>query len=116
MGQKRGRDIMGCPGDLREQILEQLKSILNEQLVKEKVRVYLFGSWVRQEEKHSSDIDIAIESHSPISPFKWNNLIEQIEESTIPYKVDVVNLHDANEALVQQVKEEGILWKDYPND
>ncbi|SDZ84483.1 hypothetical protein SAMN05421743_101397 [Thalassobacillus cyri] len=107
---------MGCPADLRERILEQLKSIFNEQLTKENARVYLFGSWARQEEKHSSDIDIAIESHSPISPSKWNKLIEQIEESTIPYKVDVVDLHHAKEALVQQVKEEGILWKDYAND
>ncbi|MFG6150338.1 type VII toxin-antitoxin system MntA family adenylyltransferase antitoxin [Halobacillus sp. B23F22_1] len=106
---------MGVPAGLREQILEQLKSILNEQLG-EKARVYLFGSWARQEEKHSSDIDIAIETDSPISPFKWNKLIEQIEESTIPYRVDVVDLRDANEALVQQVKEEGILWKDYAND
>ncbi|WP_077624205.1 nucleotidyltransferase family protein [Sediminibacillus massiliensis] len=107
---------MGCPEDLRERILEQLKSILNEQLGKEKARIYLFGSWARQEEKNSSDIDIAIESHSPISPFKWNKLIEQIEESTIPYKVDVVDLHEAKESLVQQVKKEGILWKDYVND
>lgn len=107
---------MGGPADLREQVLEQLKSILNEKLGKEKARVYLFGSWAREEEKHSSDIDIAIESASPISPFKWNKLIEQIEESTIPYKVDVVDLHDAKDSLVQQVKEEGILWRDYAND
>ncbi|RWZ54556.1 nucleotidyltransferase domain-containing protein [Halobacillus fulvus] len=116
MRQKRGRDIMGGSTKLREQILEQLKSILNEQLSMERARVYLFGSWARQDEKHSSDIDIAIESLSPISPLQWNKLIEQIEESTIPYKVDVVNLHDANDALVEQVKEEGILWKDYTND
>ncbi|MFZ0476167.1 MAG: nucleotidyltransferase domain-containing protein [Halobacillus sp.] len=107
---------MGCPADLRERILEELNSILNEQLAKEKVCVYLFGSWARQEEKHSSDIDIAIESHYPISPFKWNKLIENIEESTIPYNVDVVDLLHAKESLVQQVKEEGILWKDYASD
>lgn len=35
---------MGCPEDLREQISEQLKSILNEQLVTAKALVYLFGS------------------------------------------------------------------------
>ena len=59
---------MGCPADLRERILEELQFILNEELVKENVRVYLFGSWARHEEKQSSDIDIAIESHSPLSP------------------------------------------------
>ncbi|WP_430788560.1 nucleotidyltransferase family protein [Virgibacillus flavescens] len=59
---------MGCPAGLRKQILEQLRLILNEQLGKEKACVYLFGSWARHEEKHSSDIDIAIESLSPTSP------------------------------------------------
>jgi len=107
---------MGGPAELRERILEELKLILNEELAKENVRVYLFGSWARQEEKQSSDIDIAIESYSPLSPFTWNQLIEQIEESTIPYKVDVVDMHHAERALVQQVKEEGILWKNYRND
>ncbi|MEI2664093.1 nucleotidyltransferase family protein [Rossellomorea sp. LJF3] len=96
--------------------MEELKCILTEELASENVRVYLFGSWARQEEKQSSDIDIAIESRSPISPFTWNQLIEQIEESTIPYKVDVVDMHHADVTLVQQVKAEGILWKDYGND
>lgn len=59
---------------------------------------------------------IAIESDSPISPLKWNKLIEQIEEFIVPYKVDVVDLQDAKEALVHQVNEEGIIWKDYAND
>lgn len=107
---------MGCPSGLRDRILSQLKSILNEQLAQEKACVYLFGSWARHEEKHSSDIDIAIESISPISPTKWNELLEQIEESTIPYKVDVVDLHNANESFVEQVKGEGVLWKDYTDE
>jgi uncharacterized protein len=107
---------MGCPADLRERILKELKFILNEELAKENVRVYLFGSWARQEEKQSSDIDIAIESQSPLSPFTWNKLIEHIEESAIPYKVDVVDMHNAEGTFIQKVKEEGILWKDYVND
>ncbi|SDO16146.1 type VII toxin-antitoxin system MntA family adenylyltransferase antitoxin [Alkalicoccus daliensis] len=107
---------MGVPAGLREHSLDQLQSILNEQLANEHVRVYLFGSWARKEEKQSSDIDIAIESYSSLSPAKWNKLIEQIEESTIPYKVDLVDLREANEVLFKQVKEEGGLWKDYNND
>lgn len=104
---------MGISLDFRERILEQLKSILDEQLAGEATRIYLFGSWARHEEKRSSDIDIAVESNSPISSSTWNNVIEQIEESTIPYRVDVVDLNGANEQLIQQIKEEGVLWKDY---
>ncbi|WP_252316051.1 nucleotidyltransferase family protein [Sinobaca sp. H24] len=90
---------MGISLDLLGQILEQLKSILNEQLADEATRIYLFGSWTRREEKRSSDIDV--EASSPISSTTWNNVIEHIEESTIPYRVDVVDLNGANEQLIQ---------------
>lgn len=107
---------MSCPTVLREKILKQLKSILHEQLADEAARVYLFGSWAREEEKQSSDIDIAIETQYVIPRYKWHLLIEKIEESTIPYRVDVLDLDNANDALVCQVKEEGILWIEYGND
>ncbi|MBM7554439.1 nucleotidyltransferase family protein [Thalassobacillus pellis] len=102
--------------ELRERILKQLKAIVLEQLATHKVRVFLFGSWARKEEKQSSDIDIAIESPHPFPPGKWNALMESIEESTIPYKVDVVDLNHADIALVKKVEEEGIIWKDYGSD
>ncbi|WP_169577123.1 nucleotidyltransferase domain-containing protein [Salsuginibacillus kocurii] len=67
------------------------------------------------EQRQSSDIDVAIEPGSVISSDKWNNLIEDVEESTIPYKVDVVNLCEASPEFCEKVKEKGILWRDYDN-
>ncbi|WP_416148292.1 nucleotidyltransferase family protein [Salipaludibacillus sp. HK11] len=107
---------MQAHSPLRDNILSQLREIVVTQLSSEKVRVYLFGSWARQEEKQSSDIDIAIEIERPIDSTKWNDFIEKIEESTIPYRVDVVDLRHASPQLVEKVKEEGILWKDCVND
>ncbi|WP_079529596.1 nucleotidyltransferase family protein [Halobacillus hunanensis] len=98
---------------IRGQALNELKELVVDQLFSEQVRVYLFGSWARQEEKQSSDIDIAIDSVTPLDGSKWNQLIDVIENSTIPYRVDVVDLWFANSKLVQTVREEGILWKDY---
>ncbi|WP_221568699.1 nucleotidyltransferase family protein [Alkalihalobacillus sp. TS-13] len=100
----------------RKQILDQLKNLLIDSLHDENVRIYLFGSWARKEEKQSSDIDIAIETITPLSSSKWLEITERIEQSTIPYHVDVVNLKDASDALKQNVKREGILWKDFKND
>ncbi|UFU00202.1 nucleotidyltransferase domain-containing protein [Radiobacillus kanasensis] len=48
---------------MRENILKDLKTIIFDVLKEDNVKVYLFGSWARQEEKNSSDIDVAIESH-----------------------------------------------------
>ncbi|WP_203248915.1 nucleotidyltransferase family protein [Sporosarcina beigongshangi] len=102
--------------ELRGQILNELKNIINQTLFNEDVKVYLFGSWARNEEKQSSDIDIAVESYYQLSPSKWLELHDWIEESIIPYNVDIVNLEDASSALIQNVKSEGVVWKDYKNE
>lgn len=100
----------------REQMLIQLKHIILDSLKDQPVKVYLFGSWARNEEKRSSDIDIAFRSTEQIPMRQWVELREQIEESTIPYKVDLVDLTNANDVIIKKVKKEGIIWKDYPNE
>ena len=98
----------------RQPILEQVKRVIFRQLEGNSAKVYLFGSWARAEEKRSSDIDVAIEF--PVDEPTHHKLLAKIrtalEESTIPYKVDVVHMNEADEAIVNKVKEEGILWED----
>jgi predicted nucleotidyltransferase len=101
---------------LREHLLNELRGLIIDTLFQEDVRVYLFGSWARNEEKHSSDIDIAVEQVTPLSLSKWTELMDKVEESTIPYRVDIVNLNNASEAFIQNVKREGILWQDCRSD
>ncbi|NIK29276.1 hypothetical protein FHS45_002377 [Thalassobacillus devorans] len=36
---------MSCPDEIRERILEQLKTPVMNQLAHEQIKVYLFGSW-----------------------------------------------------------------------
>lgn len=98
---------------LREKILADLKCILAESLSKEDVNVYLFGSWARGVEKQSSDIDISVEPNRPLSPASWIDAQDRLEESTIPYHIDLVNLNDASKPLIQNVKREGILLNDF---
>ncbi|QHS23202.1 nucleotidyltransferase domain-containing protein [Virgibacillus sp. MSP4-1] len=94
-------------------MLIDLRDIVVKTLEDEPVRVYLFGSWAREEEKQTSDIDVTIQSNGEIPMSKWVELRDRIEESTIPYHVDLVDLTAANEQLKERVKEEGVLWKDY---
>ncbi|WP_163530096.1 nucleotidyltransferase domain-containing protein [Halobacillus ihumii] len=68
---------------IRGQALNELRELVVDHFSSEQVRVYLFGSWARQEEKQSSDIDIAIDSVIPLDGSKWNQLIDVIENSTI---------------------------------
>lgn len=100
----------------RKNILNELYSIVHDELKGRCVRVCLFGSWARQEEKQSSDIDLAVHYKEPAPPFDWNQLTERIEESTIPYRVQVVDLKDASLALKEEVEKEGVVWIDYTKD
>ncbi|WP_449355549.1 type VII toxin-antitoxin system MntA family adenylyltransferase antitoxin [Virgibacillus natechei] len=99
----------------REETLLQLKNILIKTLEQVPANIYLFGSWARNEEKRTSDIDIAIQSAEKIPTKIWVELREKIEESTLPYHVDLVDLSKANIDLVEKVMREGILWRDYTN-
>lgn len=96
----------------REKILLVLKKIVLDTLRDNSVDVYLFGSWARKEEKRTSDIDIAIYSDSDIPLSKWVELRERVEESSLPYKVDIVDLSKANPTIREKVEKEGILWTD----
>ncbi|GGJ90364.1 hypothetical protein GCM10007063_11200 [Lentibacillus kapialis] len=107
---------MASENKTREQTLTTLKHIVLQSLQDVPVNVYLFGSWARCEEKRTSDIDIALQSNEEIPVTMVVDLRERIEESTLPYHVDVVNLENASHELVKKVEEEGVLWKDCRSD
>src|SRR5690606_19677574 len=99
--------------ELRKSILQQLNHILTEALVDYNVRIYLFGSWARNEEKQSSDIDIAIESLEEIPVESCIKLIEKLEKSNISNNVDLVNLKESSSKLIQNIYKDIILSKDF---
>ncbi|MEN1969725.1 nucleotidyltransferase domain-containing protein [Lentibacillus sp. N15] len=99
----------------RDQVLNYLKNIIISTLNDTPANIYLFGSWARMEEKRTSDIDIALQSPEEIPNLKWVELRERIEESTLPYRVDLVDLSKADQEFAKKVEREGIKWKDYSN-
>ncbi|HEX7066293.1 MAG TPA: nucleotidyltransferase domain-containing protein [Bacillales bacterium] len=104
--------------DFRGQVLEKVKHIVLGNLSGKACKVYLFGSWARAEEKRSSDIDIAVEfaPYETAAHALLTNLREALEESTIPYKIDVVNLNTADAIIANKVRKEGILWGGLKNE
>ena len=94
----------------REEVLQQVRAVVESVAEQANVQVYLFGSWARGEERVTSDIDLAVEGEEASELAM--QLREALEESDIPYRVDVVNLMEASPALLANVRKEGILWKD----
>lgn len=72
--------------------------------------IYLFGSWARGGETHGSDIDIGIWYEDSLPAGTLTYLREALENSTIPYSVDLVDLTQANPSFRETVLEGAELW------
>ncbi len=68
------------------------------------------GSCARGEPRQRSDIAILPRAELPSGFF--GELEADIEESTIPYDVDLVDLRQADPALVDEIRREGVKWRD----
>lgn len=90
--------------------LEQLYSILQNHLQGHPSRVYLFGSMATGSFHAGSDCDVGIEPLREFPQGLLASLRERLEESTIPFPVDVVDLSSASAAFHEQVKKDGKLW------
>ena len=60
-----------------------------------------------------SDVDIGLLSENGIDGLLLSNLREALEESTIPYHVDVVDLSRVSETFKNEIMKDAILWKDW---
>jgi predicted nucleotidyltransferase len=94
----------------QKEALEAIKRIVIKHLRDTGARVYLFGSWVRGEQQHSSDIDVGVWYEYPLPSGTLSYLREALEESTIPYTVDLVDLTRTNSDFRESVFKEGKLW------
>jgi len=72
--------------------------------------IYLFGSRARSTHSPGSDIDIAIDAERPISWSTLGEIKEAIEESMVPFFVDIVDVNSVSEDMKKRIMEEGIVW------
>ena len=93
-----------------DDILTRVRRIVTARLGRYEVRVYLFGSRATGGAHEASDIDLAVDPREPLPPGTLAELREALEESTIPYRVDVVDLRDTDATFRDRVREEGVEW------
>ncbi|MBI3752876.1 MAG: nucleotidyltransferase domain-containing protein [Deltaproteobacteria bacterium] len=92
--------------------LLKLKELVTGFLKDEKVTILVFGSRARKENLPFSDVDIGIMPHNGFSDIKLALLREKIEDSSIPYKVDIVNLAEVSQGFRKEVLKDAVIWKD----
>ena len=74
-------------------------------------KVYLFGSRASKTNTPHSDIDLAIDNLTEIDISILGKIKDEIEESTVPFFVDVVDIHSVNDTMRKQILKHGKLWK-----
>ncbi len=87
---------------------ELLFQLLIDPLKKQGAKVWIFGSRARGDYKKFSDIDILYDlQKNKKLPQGWMSpIIEAIENSNLPYKVDIVNRQEVAESYRDQVEAE----------
>jgi predicted nucleotidyltransferase len=99
------------PATTRTRALERVREITLQVLGDRDARVYLFGSSVTGRLRQSSDIDVAIDAVRVLPSALLAELRERLEESAIPYDVDIVDLSAASPEMRASVEQEGLLWR-----
>jgi len=72
--------------------------------------VYLFGSRARGTHQIGSDIDLALDAQKVLDSGIIGNIKEDIEESTIPYFVDIVDFNNVGSEMKREITKDGIVW------
>jgi predicted nucleotidyltransferase len=92
--------------------IELAREIIDDILADRPIAVYLFGSRAGERYQRFSDIDIALDAQrGPTPPELVSQLVEALEESLIPYKVDLVDLATTDDAFRDKVYREGVKWR-----
>jgi predicted nucleotidyltransferase len=98
--------------EARRQALETLRRIVLDALAGHDAAVYLFGSMAGGDVRHASDIDVAILPRADLPGSFFAELADAIEESTIPYDVDLLDLRTVDPAFRDKVIRTGVKWRD----
>ncbi len=92
-----------------EKYLKIIKDIVLSNIDPTKHFVFLFGSRAKVKHRKSSDVDIGIMGEKPIGRVYYK-IINEIEQSIVPYKVDVVDFSLVDEKFKKIALEKIIVW------
>ncbi len=90
--------------------LMEIRRIVLRKLSPAGAQVYLFGSYATGRALPSSDVDVALLSSTPLPAGLLAEVREDLENSLVPLRVDLVDLSETDESFRARVLREGIPW------
>lgn len=95
----------------RQQLAEQSERFLREMLranLGAQTPIHLFGSRARRDARWNSDFDIWIDSD--IDLMTLQKIEEDIENSFVPFNVDIVTTRQLKGKFGEQVRKDAVKW------
>lgn len=89
--------------------LNELKKIILSAINPNEHLVFLFGSRANKTAKFYSDFDIGILGKKPLGKI-YHKIINQIEDSFVPYKIDLVDFYSVNSDFKEEALKGAIFW------
>ena len=93
-----------------DKYLDILKEIVLSIVDREKVMVFLFGSRARSEHSHCADADVGLYSDCDIPSKVYHKIRNAIEESIVPWDVDIIDFTQADSGFRQEAAKEIVIW------
>lgn len=98
--------------DSAQRDLDTARRIVREFVATGDAQLFLFGSRARGDAGPHSDIDIAVLPEHPLPPGLLARVRDAFEESTIPFRVDILDLSTVDDEFRRAVLAEAIPWTD----
>ena len=93
---------------LEERHLNFIKETLKKYIPAPEAKFYIFGSRAKGKYREYSDVDIAIDSLDLTASLK-SKLELEFENSTFPYKVDIVDLNNIKDSFKNLIQDDLVL-------
>jgi predicted nucleotidyltransferase len=95
----------------RQELIDQseayIRQILKEQ-ISPQVRVFLYGSRARRDNRWNPDYNLWVDGE--LSRATLSQLAEQLDDSFVPFKVDIVTTPQLKGRFAARVKQEAKPW------
>ena len=95
----------------RQELIDRSEAYIRQTLrehIPSQVRIYLYGSRANGNNRWNSDYDLWIDGE--ISDRIVNELIEEFEESFVPFRVEIVTTPQLTGRFGERVKQEARPW------
>jgi hypothetical protein len=90
-------------------LVEEVVRVVCNHVHEEHLRMYLFGSWAQGKALSVSDLDIALDTGTPIKPAIIQIIADELEELPTLRKVDMVDLQAMDQEFRKRILQQGEL-------